>query len=176
MLETSITIVGGSNIGKTELTRKFAGQGYRVVCCDSEHVILVGHGRFEAAKQLGLEKIPCLILNDLTEDDKIAYRILDNKLQNDSTWNIGFLESELKSINTDSQSLKPFNFDDLKELFARENEFTPENNSTPPPIKDPRHKIIVHFKNEEDLIDFIALPQFRNLPLTCDTKELEFKP
>jgi hypothetical protein len=49
MLETSITIVGGSNIGKTELTRKFAGQGYRVVCCDDEiekflGPYLVGHG------------------------------------------------------------------------------------------------------------------------------------
>ncbi len=143
---------------------------------DSDNVILVGHGRFEAAKLLGMDKIPCIVLKDLTEENKIAYRILDNKLQNDSTWNIGFLESELKSINTDSNELAPFALGDLKELFARENEFTPENNSTPPPAPiDPRHRILLHFRNEQDLIAFAQLPQVAKIGITTATKELEFK-
>lgn len=66
---------------------------------DADGVIIVGHGRFQAAKELGLEKIPVVVKTDLTEQEQKAYRILDNKLQNDSTWHwenlaldIAFLE------------------------------------------------------------------------------------
>lgn len=143
---------------------------------DSDKVILVGHGRFEAAKLLELKEIPCIILHNLSDEDKIAYRILDNKLQNDSTWNIGFLESELKALQDVAATLAPFAISDLNELLPRGNEFTPENNSTPPPPpSDPRHYVIVHFRNEEDLQSFVALPQLSSTGITCESKELEFR-
>jgi ParB/RepB/Spo0J family partition protein len=53
---------------------------------DAEGVIIVGHGRFQAARELGLETVPVVVKKDLTEQQQKAYRILDNKLQNDSTW------------------------------------------------------------------------------------------
>lgn len=66
---------------------------------DREGVIIVGHGRFQAAKELGLQSVPVVVKENLTEQQKKAYRILDNKLQNDSTWHwenlaldIAFLE------------------------------------------------------------------------------------
>lgn len=55
------------------------------IVIDESNIILVGHGRWLAAQKLNLDKVPALIKSDLTETQKKAYRILDNKLQNDST-------------------------------------------------------------------------------------------
>ena len=49
------------------------------IVIDKENVIIVGHGRFEAAKLLGLTDVP-IIQVDLTEDQAKAYRLADNKL------------------------------------------------------------------------------------------------
>jgi len=53
---------------------------------DGENCIVVGHGRFLAAKHAGIESVPCVVLADVSEEKIRAYRLLDNKLQNDSDW------------------------------------------------------------------------------------------
>lgn len=87
------------------------------VVVDEKGEILVGHGRLLAAKKLKLKEIPVLVRKDLTEDQKRAYRILDNKLQNDSEWDIGSLEEELKFLEAENFDLEGWGLDDLKKLF-----------------------------------------------------------
>lgn len=50
---------------------------------DENNEVLVGHGRLYAALALGLHKVPCLKVTGLSAKNKRAYRILDNKLQNE---------------------------------------------------------------------------------------------
>lgn len=68
---------------------------------DEKNILLVGHGRLMAAKKLNLEMVPVVKRLELTELKKKAYRILDNKLQNDSTWDFDNLEKELSQLKID---------------------------------------------------------------------------
>jgi hypothetical protein len=58
----------------------------------------VGHGRLEAAKKLGLKQVPAIEVRNLTEAQIKAYRILDNKLQNESDWDFDYLQLEIESL------------------------------------------------------------------------------
>lgn len=81
---------------------------------DENKIILVGHGRYYAARKLGLDKVPVLKKDNLTETQKKAYRILDNKLQNDSTWSFDNLELELGFLEDNGFELEPWGLEDLK--------------------------------------------------------------
>ena len=76
------------------------------IVIDESNIILVGHGRHLAALKLGLKEVPILIKKDLSETQKKAYRILDNKLQNDSTWSFDNLELELGFLEDNGCSIK----------------------------------------------------------------------
>lgn len=90
------------------------------IVVDDDGVILVGHGRLLAAQVLGLEKAPVVILSGLSEEKKKAYRILDNKLQNDSTWDFDTLGLELGFLEDQGFDLKTWGLDDLTSLIERE--------------------------------------------------------
>lgn len=83
------------------------------IIIDSDNVIVCGHTRYKAAKQLKLDVVPCIIAGDLTEAQIKAYRLADNKVAEKSTWNedLKFLElSEIEPLGID---MLQFGFDDL---------------------------------------------------------------
>lgn len=90
------------------------------IVVDENNVILVGHGRLLAAQKLGLKTAPVLKKTGLTETQKKAYRILDNKLQNDSTWSFDNLELELGFLEDNGFELEPWGLDELRDLFGQE--------------------------------------------------------
>lgn len=65
---------------------------------DKNNVIITGHTRFEAAKTLGMEKLPCIIAADMSKEKVKAYRIADNKVAEYSTWNDSLLASEMEAL------------------------------------------------------------------------------
>lgn len=69
---------------------------------DEDHVILSGHGRWAAAKLLGLERVPCIRNKGLTEAQKRAYVLADNKIPEGSTWIMPLLRHELHAISLPS--------------------------------------------------------------------------
>ena len=100
------------------------------IVVDEQNIVLVGHGRLEAAKKLGLEDVPVLKKIGLSETQKKAYRILDNKLQNDSTWNTESLEIELAALEEADFDFGAFGLDEFAKLFseektAKEDDFEP---------------------------------------------------
>lgn len=68
------------------------------ITIDQNNVIISGHTRLKAAKQLGMEEVPCIVQNLSEEDAKLA-RIIDNKSHEYSTWDVGKLHKELDGIN-----------------------------------------------------------------------------
>ena len=68
------------------------------ILCDSEGEIIAGHGRLEAAKRLSLERVPVLVLDHLSESQKRAYRLADNRLAELATWDETLLHAELDAL------------------------------------------------------------------------------
>src|ERR1700677_2590351 len=68
------------------------------ILVDENNTILAGHGRYLAAKKLGMNAVPAIILAHLDEAQKKAYRIADNKLTENGKWDIDLLQLELKSL------------------------------------------------------------------------------
>lgn len=67
------------------------------VVVDRNNVIVIGHGRVLAAKELGLRDIPVTVADDLSDDEINALRLVDNRL-NESAWDFSALEDELSTI------------------------------------------------------------------------------
>ena len=97
------------------------------IVIDESNIILVGHGRLLAAQKLGLKEVPTLQLKDLTETQKKAYRILDNKLQNDSTWSFDNLELELGFLEDNGFDLSAWGLDSLKDINLETDKTDSEN-------------------------------------------------
>ena len=84
------------------------------IVVDKNNIIIVGHTRFQASKQLELEKVPVLIA-DLTEQQAKAYRIVDNRLNEDNEWDKDLLNIEIDDLKDYNSELLNFGFDE-KEL------------------------------------------------------------
>lgn len=98
------------------------------IVLDKNNVIIVGHGRYEAAKLLGLDDVPTITVN-LTEEQAKAYRLADNKL-NESEWDMKLAVDELKELSEEMQGLTGFDLDLLIEPDEKDDEI-PDN---PPPV------------------------------------------
>jgi DNA modification methylase len=68
------------------------------VLIDDGNMILAGHGRVEAAKRLGINTVPCLRLSTLSEPEKRAYILADNKLAQNAGWDEDLLAGELEYL------------------------------------------------------------------------------
>lgn len=75
------------------------------IVVDKNDVIVIGHCRYEAAKKLKLETVPCVCVDELTDEQVKALRIVDNK-SNESEWDFDFLADELADLD-----LSDFDFD-----------------------------------------------------------------
>jgi len=92
------------------------------VVTTKDGTILCGHGRFYAAQKLGLKKIPCIREEHLTEAQRRAYIIADNKLSLNAGWDEEMLRVELSDLKGEDfdVSLTGFDEKELARLFAEE--------------------------------------------------------
>ena len=85
--------------GVAESIRRFGFKQPLVIGADG--VIVCGHTRYEAAKRLGLDTVPCVRADGLSEEEIRAYRLLDNRLHEESRWDAELLERELGAFDAD---------------------------------------------------------------------------
>ena len=116
--------------------------GFKVpIVIDSKNNVVCGHTRLKAAKKLKLDSVPCVIADDLTEEQIKAFRLADNKVGELAEWDFDLLGEELDGIfdinmgdfGFDFGSDTGFNEDALNELFAD----APEKEKKPKMIKCP---------------------------------------
>lgn len=75
---------------------------------DKDGVIVAGHTRLKAAKQLAIDEVPCIIADDLSDEELKAFRLADNKVSELAGWDFDKLDAELKNIDFD---MSDFGFD-----------------------------------------------------------------
>jgi ParB-like chromosome segregation protein Spo0J len=90
------------------------------VLIDKDSGIIAGHGRVLAAQKLGLDAVPVIVLGHLTENQKRAYILADNKLALNAGWDEEMLAAESDALKTDGADLALLGFDDneLKKTAA----------------------------------------------------------
>ena len=90
----------------------------------SDHnVIVEGHGRLEAAKELGLVKVPCIRLDHMTDEQRRAYAIAHNKVAELSEWDFRVLDSELAGITEIDMGQFGFYETEAEELERKKKDF-----------------------------------------------------
>jgi len=99
------------------------------VLIDAENGIIAGHGRVMAASKLGLAKVPCIRLAHLTDTQKRAYIIADNKLALNAGWDEEMLGLELADLREADFDLDVLGFDN----FAIEQFLNPSERSDEAP-------------------------------------------
>ncbi|KIR03794.1 Adenine-specific methyltransferase [Lachnospiraceae bacterium TWA4] len=89
------------------------------VIIDKDYNVIAGHGRLMAAKKEGIEKIPCVFVDYLTEAQKKAYILADNRMAMDAGWDEELLRVEIEALQGEDfdVSLTGFSEDDLADLF-----------------------------------------------------------
>lgn len=83
------------------------------IVIDKDGVVIVGHGRLMAAEQLKLKTVPCVVADDLTEEEVKAYRIADNKA-NESEWDFKLLRKELEDLKDFNIDMSDFGIDSFE--------------------------------------------------------------
>ena len=93
------------------------------IVVDKTNTIVVGHTRYEAAKKLGITKVPVQIA-DLSDTQAKAYRIADNRLNQDASWDTKLLNIEFNDLLSKDYNLDSLGFttDELDTLFLKSSE------------------------------------------------------
>ena len=85
------------------------------IVIDKNNTVVIGHCRLLAVKQLKMKEVPCVCVEDLTEEQVKALRIVDNK-SNESEWDFDILPDELADLNLDDFDFD-FGIDEEEEDF-----------------------------------------------------------
>lgn len=95
------------------------------IAINKDHVIIEGHGRYQAALILGMNKIPCIILDEMTEAEEKAYIITHNKLTMNTGFDLDKLAYELNSLKFDEEidlTITGFSKEEIEKLLNKEDE------------------------------------------------------
>lgn len=97
--------------------------GFKVpIVIDNDNVIICGHTRLKAAQALGLDFVPCIVADDLTDEQIKAFRLADNKTAEFAEWDMELLEAELAGLEIDMQAFGFGNNDGNNDSGATERE------------------------------------------------------
>lgn len=118
------------------------------IVVDKDNNIVIGHCRYEAAKKLKLETVPCVCVDELTDEQVKALRIVDNK-SNESPWDMEFLADELAEID-----MNGFDFD-FGINAVDENDIPDVEEKELKPYKKVHYLITLDINENDKVIDLI---------------------
>ena len=127
------------------------------ILIDDAGMIIAGHGRVMAAKKLGVESVPCIVLSGLSEAQKKAYIIADNNLALNAGWDLDTLRLEIEHLSEVDFNLDVLGFDgDTIEKLLDIDGALPE---LPDGDRDPfqQKTFTLHDEQAQDVDDAITL-------------------
>ena len=146
------------------------------ILIDKTNGIIAGHGRLRAALQLSLETVPTIELTGLSDTEKAAYIIADNKLALDAGWDTELLRAEFEELRKSDIDLTLTGFSEL-ELSVFDGAIADVSqlwDSMPSFHQDDKlgyHHLVIHFRDQAALDDFARMV---NKPVSTATKYLWF--
>ena len=89
--------------------------GFLTPCLiDSDYNLIAGHGRVMAAKELGIETVPCVFIEGLTDEQRRAYILADNRLGELGVWDMNLVGFELGELDAGGFAVDLLGFDDIE--------------------------------------------------------------
>ena len=133
------------------------------VLVDGENGIIAGHGRVLAARKLGMDEVPCIELAGLSDTQRRAYIIADNKLALNAGWDDELLAIELGELNAADFDMALIGFDagELSVAMGLDEELDAEKN--PEIVDDGRFSLLVEYDSEKQLADAFENAQAQGL-------------
>ena len=135
------------------------------ILVDGQNGIIAGHGRLAAARKLGMTEVPVIVLDHLTDAQKRALVIADNKLALNAGWDTDLLSSEIAGLGEDGfdLSILGFNDDELAALLAEKTEGLTDPDDVPEPPAEPvsvlgdvwllgKHRIVCGDSTDADVV------------------------
>ena len=111
--------------------------GFKVpIVIDRDGVIVAGHTRWKAAKRLKLQTVPCVVADDLTEEQIKAFRLADNKVSEKSEWDYDLLSIELDELFEFDMTAFGFEDDESEECQTSEQGEAEEDDFEAEPIEE----------------------------------------
>lgn len=130
------------------------------VLIDEGQRVIAGHGRLLAARELDMARVPCLRITGLTEQQKVALGLADNKLALNAGWDADLLQGELKALQAFGGDLTITGFTklELDGLFA-----PPDATDSGTFTTNPRFLVLVELPTEQQQASFFEEIQGRGL-------------
>ena len=114
--------------------------GFKVpLVIDEKGVVVCGHTRLKAALECGMARVPCVLADDLTEDEIKAFRLAYNKIQEMSGWDFGLLDQELdelRELGFGDEEMKELGFGDASDVNP--DDFFEDDNTGDGADKEPK--------------------------------------
>ena len=150
------------------------------VIIDRDFGIIAGHGRVLAAREEGISEVPCVYADHLTEAQKKAYIIADNRMAMDAGWDEEMLRIEIESLQADAFDLALTGFDEkeLSKLFDDENDAKDDDFDVDEELKKPtfskagdvwtlgRHRLVCGDSTRPETYEVLMEGRKANLVLT----------
>lgn len=133
------------------VAKSIAEFGFQVpIIIDSGNVIVAGHTRLKAAQKLGLEKVPCLIADDLTPEEIKAFRLIENKTNELASWDDKALNVELSELTDFNMEEFGFDVSKLKSVEISGAELSAEKiSTTTQDVPKAKHSLTVILHKEQ---------------------------
>lgn len=155
--------------------------GFKVpIVIDKDGVIVAGHTRYKASQELGLETVPCVVADDLTDEQVKAFRIADNKTAEKASWDLDALKTEMEELEEiDGIDMRDFGFGDF-EISALTEDMEAEgyDNELMDAFSEhseemlKKQRVIITYETEEEQLFLEKLLQVTELKVCYDIEEL----
>jgi DNA modification methylase len=150
------------------------------VIIDRDFGVIAGHGRILAAKEEGIAEVPCVFADHLTEAQKKAYIIADNRMAMDAGWDEELLRVEIEALQAEAFDLSLTGFDDkeLSDLFKNDADVQEDDFDVDAELEKPtfsktgdiwtlgRHRLICGDSTKADTFDVLMNGRKANLVVT----------
>ena len=126
---------------------------------DDENNLIAGHGRLEAVKQLNIidfkdkpiKELPAIVISGLSEADKKALIIADNKIAENASWDYDLLQAEFQELEAINYDLDLMGFDNLDEILGADIDVEQETKEIKEVEIKQKYELLIKCKDESEL-------------------------